>query len=386
MNLSLADWEIAKLQHMMPALSPLGGLRVPIGGTVEFALDTENGELQGARVDLNSGAGTLVDPSLSAGAVPVESASLSASYDPAAATLTLHKLALDLAGPSASVSGTVGGLAPDWLWRGIASEDAVLTVAIDAEVSAMPANDLARFWPTPLASNARAWVTTNIRDGVIDEARLTSKLRASRDSLDVTALDAFGGSLRMRGLTVDYKRPLPPVLKVDGSATFDGAHMELFPTSGALKGQRITGGKIIITDLDKADQYIDIKLDVSGPLRDALEVIDAKPLRYAHEVGIDPAAVDGSADGRLAFKFSSSSAQRSGKSPFSRISIRVICAFASIAVRCRSMVTVGLAVFRRRSAGSNISDRVMASAVAIRRAVNLTTRRAVDSASIYPEM
>ncbi len=303
MNLSLADWEIAKLQHMMPALGPLGGLRVPIGGTVEFALDTENGDLQGARVDLNSGAGTLVDPSLSAGAVPVESASLSASYDPAAATLTLHKLALDLDGPSASVSGTVGGLAPDWLWRGIASEDAVLTVAIDAEVSAMPANDLARFWPTPLASNARAWVTTNIRDGVIDEARLTSKLRASRDSLDVTALDTFGGSLRMRGLTVDYKRPLPPVLKVDGSATFDSAHMELFPTSGALKGQRITGGKIIITDLDKADQYIDIKLDVSGPLRDALEVIDAKPLRYAHEVGIDPAAVDGSADGRLAFKF-----------------------------------------------------------------------------------
>src|SRR5260221_3032166 len=107
----------------------------------------------------------------------------------------------------------------------------------------------------------------------------------------------------MHGLTVEYRRPLPPVLKVDGSATFDNSHMELFPTSGALKGQRITGGKIVITDLDKADQYIDIKVDISGPLRDALEVIDAKPLRYAHEVGLDPATVDGSADGHLAFKF-----------------------------------------------------------------------------------
>ena len=54
--------------------------------------------------------------------------------------------------------------------------------------------------------------------------------------------------------------------------------------------------------LEKVDQYIDIKLDVSGPLRDALEVIDSKPLQYAREVGIDPAAVDGMADARLAFK------------------------------------------------------------------------------------
>lgn len=303
MTLSLADWEMAKLQHLLPALAPLGGLRVPIGGTAQFALDTEDGRLQGARVDLKSGAGSLVDPALPDGAISIGGATISASYDPVAAILTLHKLALDLAGPSANVSGTIGGLDPDWLLRGVPPAGSELAVAVDADVLAMPANELAHFWPTGLAHNAREWVTANIRDGVVDEAHLTTRLRVAAAGLDIAGLDAFGGNMRMRGLTVDYKHPLPPVLKVDGSATFDHTHMELLPTSGTLKGERITGGKIIITDLDKVDQYIDIKLDVSGPLRDALEVIDAKPLQYAHEVGLDPASVGGAADAHLAFKF-----------------------------------------------------------------------------------
>ena len=54
--------------------------------------------------------------------------------------------------------------------------------------------------------------------------------------------------------------------------------MTLLPTSGTLKGLRITGGTIVITDLDVTDQWINIALDVNGPVRDALETIDAKPL------------------------------------------------------------------------------------------------------------
>jgi uncharacterized protein YhdP len=266
-------------------------------------MDTASGELEGARVDLIAGAGSLVAPELSGGAVPITGAKISASYDPKSARLTLHNLALDFAGPTATMSATVDGLAPEWLMRGTVPPGTELAIAANAEVLRMPANDLAQFWPPSLAHNARVWVTNNIRDGVVDEARLTTRLRLQADRQPAPMLDAFGGTLRMRGLTVDYKRPLPPVLKVDGSATYDATHMELLPTSGVLKGQRITGGKIIITDLDKVDQFIDINLDVNGPLRDALEVIDSKPLQYAREVGLDPARVEGMGDGHLYFRF-----------------------------------------------------------------------------------
>src|SRR5260221_14690477 len=79
--------------------------------------------------------------------------------------------------------------------------------------------------------------------------------------------------------------------------------MECLPPGGVVRGEAIPAGKIIITDLDKVDQYIDINLDVKGPLRDALEVIDSKPLQYARVVGLDPARVDGMADGHLYFRF-----------------------------------------------------------------------------------
>jgi hypothetical protein len=303
MTLSLADWEMAKLKRIIPSFAPLGGLQVPIGGTAEFAFDTASGELEGARIDLVAGAGSLADQELPGGAVPIGGAKIAASYDPKSARLTLHNFAVDLAGPSATVSATVDGLASEWVMRGAAPPGAELAIVADAEVLGMPANDLARFWPTSLGRNAREWVTSNIRDGVVDEARLTTRLRLPADRQSAPVLEDFGGRMRMHGLTVDYKHPLPPVLKVDGSATFDGTHMELLPTSGVLKGQRITGGKIIITDLEKVDQYIDINLDVKGPLRDALEVIDSKPLQYAREVGIDPARVEGMAEGHLYFKF-----------------------------------------------------------------------------------
>jgi len=303
MTLSLADWEMAKLQRIVPSFSPLGGLRMPIGGTAELAMDTTSGALEGARVDLIAGTGSLVAPELPGGAVPIAGAKISASYDPKSARLTLHNFALDFAGPTATVSATVDGLAPEWLMRGTVPPGTELAIAANAEVLRMPANDLTQFWPPSLAHNARVWVTNNIRDGVVDEARLTTRLRLQADRQPAAVLDAFGGTLRMRGLTVDYKHPLPPVLKVDGSATYDATHMELLPTSGVLKGQRITGGKIVITDLDKVDQFIDINLDVKGPLRDALEVVDSKPLQYAREVGLDPARVEGVADGHLYFRF-----------------------------------------------------------------------------------
>ena len=39
-----------------------------------------------------------------------------------------------------------------------------------------------------------------------------------------------------------------------------------------------------------------------GPLRDVLEVIDAKPLGYARDIGIDPARVAGRVETRLHFR------------------------------------------------------------------------------------
>jgi hypothetical protein len=302
---SLADWEMAKLQRIAPILAPLSGLHTSIGGTMEVSIDTAHSVVEGARADLTAGPGSIVDPALPGGSVAIAGGQLKASYDTAASRLTLHEFALDLGGPIVKLTGTVDGFDAHRILAGAATGDwgGELTVAAEATGQRMPANDLGKYWPATLAHNAREWVTANIRDGIVDDAHLSTRLRLNPNDIHAVALDAFGGTLKMRGLTVDYHNPLPPVRNVDGTATFDHTKMTLLPTSGTLKGERVTGGTIVITDLDVVDQWIDIQLDVSGPIRDALEVIDAKPLEYARQVGLDPTHVEGTADAHLSFYF-----------------------------------------------------------------------------------
>ena len=57
-----------------------------------------------------------------------------------------------------------------------------------------------------------------------------------------------------------------------------------------------------ITDLGAPVEWLTIDVTAGGPLQDALEVIDSKPLHYAHAVGLDPARVDGRAEAQLHFR------------------------------------------------------------------------------------
>ena len=68
------------------------------------------------------------------------------------------------------------------------------------------------------------------------------------------------------------------------------------------KGLRLTGGSLHITDLGRHPEGSTIDWRSPDQLQDTLEVIDAKPLRYAHAIGIDPAHVAGRAETQLHFK------------------------------------------------------------------------------------
>src|SRR5205823_5973718 len=101
---------------------------------------------------------------------------------------------------------------------------------------------------------------------------------------------------------VTYFGGLPPVRKVSGTATLADKRIEFTPTGGMVKSVQVTGGAIRFTDLGAPVEWQTIDLALSGPIRDVLEVIDVKPLRYAHDVGIDPARISGRTEMNLHFK------------------------------------------------------------------------------------
>jgi hypothetical protein len=80
-------------------------------------------------------------------------------------------------------------------------------------------------------------------------------------------------------------------------------HLNIKISHGELQDLRVTTGQIYISDLHLDDQGITIDLDVKGPLRNALQVINHKTLRYATQLGINPPQIQGNALSKLNFSF-----------------------------------------------------------------------------------
>ena len=283
-----------------PALAPLAALELPFSGQVRVELDTAALRIGDAWCDLTLGAGALVHPALEGGRVAVASGVLRAAYDPAQGRVTIERLGLDLAGPRVEVAGTVDGVGGGVLAGGWPSS---VDLAGELHLSDVPADALAGYWPERLSPHSRSWVTEHIHDGIVTEAtaHVGAHVDLAADAAKPVSVDSFAGTFAYRNLTVDYFKPLEPLRGVDGTATFDRAHLDLVPTAGAVKSVRLTGGAAKLTQLDTDDEQIAIDFGVKGPVRDVLEVLDAKPLQYARALKIDPAQVAGEVEGDLNF-------------------------------------------------------------------------------------
>lgn len=290
----------ASLAGLAPALAPLATLEASVGGRARLTVDVDRARVETSRLDLTVGPGRIVQPELPGGGIIFAGGRLTADYDPYAARLVVEKMALDFGGPTLEATGTVDQLHLD---PGLGATPVPLVVAVEAVARNVPAAELDRLWPRNAAPGGREWVIDNIREGLVEEAHATVRASVRPDDLDASSLEAFSGTMRYRDLVVNYLRPLPPVTRVAGTAVFDRTKLELTPTAGRLLGIAITGGLIRVYDLDTNDEKLAIDLAIEGPVRDAMTVIDSKPLFYAREIGIDPAKVTGDAKGKISFRF-----------------------------------------------------------------------------------
>jgi hypothetical protein len=290
----------ASLAGLAPALAPLAALDASVGGRARITVDVDRARVEASRLDLRVGPGRIVRPELPGGGVIFAGGRLSADYDPLAARLVVERMQLDLGGPSLEATGTIDQLHLD---PGLGENREPLVVAVEAVARDLPAAELDRLWPRNAARGGREWVTDNIREGIVEEARANVKLSVRPDDLEASSLEAFSGTMRYRDLVLNYLRPLPPVTRVAGTAVFDRTKLELTPTTGRLLGIAVTGGLIRAYDLDTDEEKLAIDVAIEGPLRDAMTVIDSKPFFYAREIGIDPAKVTGDAAGKMRFRF-----------------------------------------------------------------------------------
>ena len=294
--------ELSPFAALAPELAPLAALNFPVSGTLETRLDLARLTTEGARLDLGFGAGSFKSESLPGGELALRQGELHAVYAPEIGQLRLAKLDLDLGGGSVlNVKGSLDAVTPG-LIRGTDPAPSHFPGKLGIVLDDMPVAKFGTLWPPTLSRGGRRWVLANVHDGVLDQAAVQLDLEVDPAARSAEIVSARG-SMRYHDLTINYFSGLAPVRKVSGTAVLVDKRLEFTPTGGTVKSVQITGGSLDISDLGAPVEWQTIDLTLTGPIRDVLEVIDVKPLRYAHDIGVDPARVAGRTEFNLHFRF-----------------------------------------------------------------------------------
>jgi len=176
-------------------------------------------------------------------------------------------------------------------------------ISIDFTATAydVPFDRLGELWPKNLGVDARTWVVEGLSKGIADRATVSAALRANGDgNMELVSL---AGDMQGHGLDVQYLSTMPKVTNAKGSATFNEKRFDIHVENGESEGGlKVTGGDIALVDLQEELQWAEIKLDVEGPISAALRVIDSEPLRFAHDLGIQPDAAEGDAKANVSLR------------------------------------------------------------------------------------
>lgn len=299
-RLAIGDLQPASWAAAAPALAPLALLDLPVSGTVRATLDPSRLAILAASCDLRLGAGTLRQPYLPGGAVAITEGHFAATYDPSGGKVVIERAALRLDGPSLNASGTVEGVGGGLL---AGAWPRALEAALDLDVRDVTVASLPLLWPERLASNARRWVLAHVHDGFADRAGIRLGLHVDLDAPEALEVSALSGTFEYRAVSVDYLDAMPPAREIAGTAAFDRESMTFAATGAVILGLRAGDAKITLGKLDTADPQIAVALALNGPLRDAIAILDAEPLRATRALGFESAGIDGTFDARVAFAF-----------------------------------------------------------------------------------
>ena len=295
----------AAVAGLSSALQPLGGVDLPLKGTVSLGLMlAPRVVLDTVSVNLTGGAGfvRLPEPVAAEYAVGGLEFRASASATDDAVLIETLEIALtrpegiDAPGPSkVRLMGTLGRSAEG----GMAGE-------IAASVENIPVDALPLWWPQEVGPNPREWVIEQLSDGYVPHGQWAATLAGP--TLDEITVTGLSGQARVEGMTVDYLPPMPKAVGAAGDMTFALDTITLNIQKGEVPGLgstplRVSGGVIAFHGLDAEDSSAVINLTIEGGLYQALRLIDHQPLGYTSTLGLSPKGAKGRVrtDLKLAF-------------------------------------------------------------------------------------
>ena len=270
-------------------LADYAGIDVPLSGELHLAVGADGLPTQ-LRFDLSAGEG-LVDVQPLPVPATLTRASASGSIDVANGRLDLVALTAALA----------DGLALEA--RGeVTLAEAGVGAGLVVHMKGLTTESLATYWPEGMAEGARQWVTENLSGGEVTTAELTvqaapGELEQSPPRADIVKLD-----FAFQGIEARYWQPLPNLTEGRGRANLTLDTFDLHLERGRVGKLTVADGKVHIGHLSTAENHTaEIEFVAQGSATEALALLDRKPLGFASQLDLDPAAVGGGANVWAAF-------------------------------------------------------------------------------------
>lgn len=303
------------------ALPVLGGFDMPVSGTLSARLVArDHVKIEDVAVELRGEAGRMRLPRPLNITVPVNYLELSAyamGHDTGAGPRPSPNsfawpadvswdLAIDLGDVDSSdgVSRETYVSAVGALTTSDPGSDAKGHVTLTADH--MPVERLADLWPAQLTPLPRSWILENMRVGTLGgtwELDVICDRTSHPDLLPRIAVTDLSGRGHAQNMTVSYLDGMPSVKRVMADLEFARDRLDIKLTHGIHRNLVITGGTVALRNLDQEDNDASILLNVSGPFRETLGLLDEKPLGYIHALGVNVDGASGHADTVLSLEF-----------------------------------------------------------------------------------
>ena len=267
-------------------------LQVMVGGAISGLIE-RSGQVSEVKFSLAAGQGAIAIPELYPDPLPMAGANLQGRLFDGFDRLELdHAEMTILDGPTLLLSGTAAGL----------SGAEAIQVEASLATDAAPTETVLRYWPEGLGPAARAWVAENIVGGTVEEGQVQLALTIPRARPEDAVVESAEGYFRASGLTVEYLDGLPALEDVAGEGRLQGNVLTM--TIGAAHSGRLVvrSGTVEVSSLDKEPEIVTIDGRVTGPVRDALLLLDRDRLGYPRKMGLDPKTASGTAEAHLWFR------------------------------------------------------------------------------------
>ncbi len=287
------------------------GINLPVSGKVEALVDF--GEILKNKADIvnsldtavenitfqfEGGQGNIMFSQNEAFKYDISSFLLEGNINGGIDKINIKDADFDLGSQKAKLGLTVSGM-KDFFFENSLKK---LKISMTADVGSLNFDDLSKYWPRYVAEDAWLWVKDSIYGGEVQNASFRFDLGYDAKAKGLI-LENLTGQGMVSDSNLNYLKGMPDIKNMYGTVHFYPDRLQVDVDKGVSNGVILTGGSVLLYDLDKDDNFADINLVASSSISDALKLIDNPPLHYTSEMGINPDDIRGDAETTLGLKF-----------------------------------------------------------------------------------